>query len=319
MRLSSLHLEGHRVTPQASAEVPDALCDLPDGPVGIALVDALTLLPGICDKARTAPSLAAVGLVATPDQVDPFDEEPLPVEATLDGGDPGVLIDPENNRRLRIRATFELDPPLFGSLRQHAVRDPRLVPALSEATLTLSAGLLWTTDLSTVSIDLLGLIVGGQPFSVSGSERPTWLPELLGGIASRIHRVPELDEVSIADRLLAASLSTDRAERARFDRIRRALAAPPFSLGTLELVRNGSVVQPCFGPDLLRARHFGPTALSALNLVSTIFLDEPDLLLVVAPDGPLPREALRRWLVDLTNGEGAVLEQILIARGGALP
>lgn len=317
MRLTSLHTEGFRAAPDAATASPDTLEILPSGPTGIALLDGLTLVAGACQAERTNQALVCVGLAPSADAIERLDEAGLPVHAVVKGGDPQAIIDPAGGRLLRLRATFELDPPLFGSLRQHAVRDPRLVSALSDASLTLGVGLLWTTDLTTVSIDLLGLTIGGQPFSASGPERPPWLPELLHAIAGRIRRAATLDEHALATRLHEASLSSDPDVRQRFDRIRRTMALPPFGFGTLELVRIGGALRPCFGPHLLRVHQLGPGALSSLNLVSTVFLDEPDILLAATPAIAMPPAAIEAWLTEQTQGDDAVLEQILIARGGA--
>jgi len=317
MRLTSLHVEGLRAGDSVELRQPGSLHQLPDGPVGIAMLDALELVAATCDPTRTVPALVDLGVAPSASTVERLDEDGLPVQVSIEDGDAGALIDPDRSRTLRVRAGFELDPPLFGQLRQHAVRDPRLVTALSEATLSLTVGWMWTTDLQTASIGLLGLAVGGSAFPATGSERPAWLPELLNVIAGRIRRVPALSEAALAERLLQASLSSDPQVRARLDRVRHALAQPPFELGTLELVRLSGQVRPCFGPQLLRARQLGPAALSALNLATTVLLDQPDVLLAVAPQAHLPTQPLTDWLTEQAEGEQAVLEQVLLARGGA--
>ena len=316
MRLTTLHVEGLRSADGLELHRPGSVRVLPDGPAGIGIVDALQLLVAACDPARTARTLVALGVAPDVDAVELLEEGGLPVQVTVTDGDAGSLIDDGRSRTARIRATFELDPPLFGTLRQQAVRDPRLVSALSEATLSLTVGWMWTTDLGTASVGLLAVAVGGSSFPTTGSERPAWLGPLLREVAGRIRSVPDLDEVGLAARLQNALLSSNPETRSRAQRTCDALATAPFHLGRVELVRLGTGVRPCFGPRLLRARTFGHAATSALNLAITVLLDQPDLLMTVGAGAHLPEDAVLDWLREAADGEQAVLEQVLLARGG---
>ena len=215
MRLTSLHAEGLRAGDSVELVGPDTLARLPDGPAGIAILDALDMVAATCEPTRTKACLVALGIAPDEAAIEQLDEDGLPIQVHIEGGDAGALIDAGRSRTARVKASFELDPPLFGQLRQHAVRDPRLVPALSEATLSLTVGWMWTTDETTASIGLLSVAVGGMAFPSTGSERPGWLPELLHVVGQRIRRVPALGEVDLAARLHEASLSPDPEVRAR--------------------------------------------------------------------------------------------------------
>lgn len=322
MRLTSLHVEGLRAAdgvdlPRSQLDPTRAVVDLPPGPQGVALLDAMQMVAATCHPQHTIPALMALGVAPSADAVERLDEELLPVQVHVQGGDAGALIDPDRSRTARIKASFELDPPLFGQLRQHAVRDPRLVNALSEATLSLTIGWMWTTDATTTSIGLLALAVGGTGFPATGSDRPAWIPDLLHVVGERIRRVPALSEVALAARLHEASLSPDPEIRRRLERVRLAMARAPFSLGALELVRLGEQIRPCFGDRLLRARQLGPAAVSALNLATTVLLDQPDILLAEAPAAHLDKDAVSEWLREQVDGEAPVLEQVLTAVGGS--
>ena len=142
------------------------------------------------------------------------------------------------------------------------------------------------------------------------------LRDYAGTVAGRIRSVPDLDEVGLAARLQNALLSSNPETRSRAQRTCDALATAPFHLGRVELVRLGTGVRPCFGPRLLRARTFGHAATSALNLAITVLLDQPDLLMTVGAGAHLPEDAVLDWLREAADGEQAVLEQVLLARGG---
>jgi hypothetical protein len=290
---------------------------LPDGPDGIALLDAVELAMAVCDPLRSAASLVALGIVDNADDVEVIVEDELPVQVSFEQGDAEQLVDPDMGRTLRIHLDLALDPPLFGRLREQALRDPRLVNALGDATLALRLGWIWTNDLRTASLGLLGIAVGEVSFPIAGSDRPKWLPELLREISGRVKRVAYDAPEVVAARLHAAAVAPSPERRRRFAKVAEALGEPPFELGRLELTQLRGRIQPCFSPRLLRARQLGPAAAEALRLVEAVWLEQPDVLLVERPGAcqavPVDVEA---WLETRTQGDHATLEQVLFARGG---
>lgn len=317
MLVTGLHIEGLRGGDGLELDELGGLRMLPRGPAGIAALDALDLVAATCDPDRTAGTLARLGVVGSADDAEVLVEDKLPVQARCEGADAAAMVDPAAGRAVRVRVDLELDPPLFGRLREQALRDPRLVSALGDASLSLRIGWIWTRDLTTVSIGLLGVAVGDVAFPATGADRPAWLPELLREVAARIRRVEPTSASDVAGRLHDAALSTDPEARRRQGRVADALAEAPFALGTLNLTRIRGRIVPCFGPDLLRPRQLGPAATEALRLCTAVYLDEPDVLLVEGGGQcQADPDAVVTWLRDRTHGDKAVLEQVLIAPGG---
>ena len=319
MYVTSIHVQGLRGAEEFEATKLDRVVDLPPGPPGVAVMDALSLFAASLDKAALAPTLVRLGLLRDPAAVQVVEEDGFPVQITLpDAFGVPSLLPADGSRQVTITVDVELDPPLFGRLRGLAVRDPRLVTALGEgATVSIKVGWLFTNDLVTASVGILGLMVGDTRFPATGGERPAWLPGLLQDIGARFARVgPETSDV--ARRLLDAALAQDPDRRARFAEVADLLAKPPFLLGRLELVRVGEQVEACFGPGLLRARQFGPAAWEALRLVEAAVLDAPDILLAEAPGlTQSDPAAVRGWLEQKASGENATLEQVIVAYGGS--
>lgn len=317
MLVTGIRVEGLRTAPELSVTEPERMAFLADGPDGIAMLDALELAVAVCDPSRTAGILESMGIADDADQVEVIVEDHLAVQVSFDTGDAAQLVDPGMGRTLRIHVDLELDPPLFGNLREQALRDPRLVNALGDATMSLRVGWIWTKDLTTASLGLLGVAVGEVSFPTAGADRPTWLPELLHEIAGRIRRVHNEPADVIAARLHAAALSSDPEQRRRFAQVAGALGEPPFELGHLELAHLSGRIQACFSPRLLRARQLGPAAAEALRLTEAVWLDQPDVLLVERPGAcqAVPAD-VEAWLETRTEGDRAVLEQVLVARGG---
>ena len=330
MYLTGIRVQGLRGADGYAATALDRVVELAPGPEGVAVADALTLFAASLPVRRgegaeataVRRALATLGL-ATATDAEVLVEGGFPVQATLASGAPVPALLPVGaGRQVTVHADISLDPPLFGRLRGHAVRDPRLVSALGEgAHLSIKVGWLFSTDLSAVSISINGVAVGDTAFPVVGSERPAWLTELLAEVGHRFARVGWSEPVELAaGRLVEAALSVDPDRRSRFRSSAEALSRPPFVLGELALVRLGERVEPCFGPGLLRARQFGPAGAEALRLVDAVFLEAPDVLVVEAP-GCAQRDpgAVRTWLADHARGEGATLEQVFLVPGGAGP
>ncbi len=262
------------------------------------------------EPSRLVPCLQRLGIVGAQEEPEVLQEDGL-VDQVSWASAVGVasLIEPDS-RRFAVELSFELDPVLYGHLRELALRDPRLVTALGEggATLTAKVGWLFTADLTVASVSVLSMKVGSLAFSMA-NERPPWAFPLLRRLAGRVGRVDWQEPVGpLARRLLDASLSHHPGHRAGVARVRAALQAPPFELAGLELVQEGGLVVPCFGSDLVRLRQLGPGALRALRLAEAVGLRSPDVLLLEEPVS----EAERAWLMQAIDGEDATLEQVLL-------
>jgi hypothetical protein len=320
MYLTSLHIQGLRGAEDFSATGLEQVASLPKGPFGVAAADGLDLLAGALNGKRLPGLLADLGLIREPADASILEEDGFPRQVTFrEPHGVAALLPVDGSRQVTASAVFQLDPPLFGRLRQHAVRDPRLVSALSEAPrATLKVGWLFTNDLVTASVAPLGIAVGETPFPLTGSDRPPWLSGFLRDVGLRFGRVSWKDDpATVARRLLAAALSPDPERRAKFRRVAEVLEKPPFLLGHLELVQVGDQVEACFGPSLHRARQFGPAAAEALRLVEAVVLEGPDVLVVEAPGvAQVSPEQVRGWLAEHASGERATLEQVLLVPGG---
>lgn len=320
MYVTSLHVQGLRGAEDFEAHALERLVDLPAGPPGIAVADALSLFVGALDKNRLLTAIVDLGLVADAATAEVIEGEGFPSQITFpDGSGARALLPVGGSRNVRISVEVELDPPLYGRLRGLAVRDPRLVTALGAgARVTIKVGWLFTTDLTCASLTVLGLTVGDTSFPLTGSDRPSWLPELLKDLGGRFGRVVAGESADrIARRLMNAALSVDPERRRRFARVADACERPPFALGRVEIIQEAGRVEVCFGPDLARARQFGPAAAEALRLIEAVVLDAPDVLIIEAP-GFAQRDPaqVRGWLQSHASGERATVEQVILAAGG---
>lgn len=313
MYLTRLEVEGLRgadkqiVEPVAGARV------VPLG--GLAVADALDLFAAGLDPRRMLATAARLGwttaetkLVGDPAPGGPADAElqglhAASVEVTFAAGSRSAIVD----------ATLALDPPLFGRLREHAVRDPRMVTALgSDPQVRIKVGWLATRDHSGVHPTVLGIRIGDVPFETVGKDRPQWVPELIAELGGRFHRV-ELASADgrgddVAERLLNAQLSPDPAVRAGVDRARRAVTEPPFGLPLPSWVRSPGRLELVFGDELIRARQLGRAAMDAVCLAEAAFVTRPDVLVV---GERLPADVLA-WIGGLPEGESAPVEQVWV-------
>ncbi len=292
--------------------------DAPSGPAGLALADALDLFAAALEPDRVAPTLARLGVAAI-DEVEVLSEQGAPVQASWPSSE-GVDALLAETQSLSIEVEITLDPVLFGMLREQAVRDARLATALADATLHLRIGWLFTNDRCTAAPSLNALRVGSTAFPLTGTDRPRWASDLARAVAGRVHRLTWDDDArAVAVRLHDASLSADPAVRAGFSRARAALAQVPFGLGSLELVRGPTGLEPRFGDELRPARAYGPSAAEALRLVEAVFVVRPDVLVVEAPGiAQVSTQEIAEWLVSATEGNEATLEQVVLVPGGAI-
>lgn len=307
MYLTRLEVEGLRGSDHRAVEGLDRLVPLPSGADGGALADAIDLLAAGLDPERLLPTAGRLGWATAA------------TERVGDGPEPELLglhppavdaVVAAENRALTVEAELALDPPLYGRLREHAARDPRMVTALGQRpSVVVKIGWLFTRDRTGVAPSLLMVRVGDVGFETSGKERPVWLPELMVDLGRRFARTDPFEAAApVAERLLAASLSPVPAVRAGYARMVEALAHPPFDLPPPGLVRSEDRLELGFGPGLARVRQLGRPALDAVRLAEALFVRRPDVLVV---DEPVSAE-VRAWLGTVTDGVDAPVEQVLV-------
>ena len=294
-----------------------ARVELSGGPEGVAVADAFDLFAAGLVAGRIPTTLARLGISG---EVEVLEEDGMPVQASWD--DPWgarTLVAGDSARRITVWVEVIPDPPLFGQLREMAVREPRLVAGLSDSPrIAARVGWLFTKDWTAASIAVLEFKVGDMAFPASGPERPAWVPKVLRQLGARFLRWTPSAEQELAERLLAASLSPDAEVRDAYARAAGALADEPFELGALELARVGEQLWLCFGRDMRRARQFGPSAVEAAGLSVAAFLDAPDVLVIENPGTHQPDPgAVADWLEERTRGNDATLEQVILVNWNA--
>lgn len=295
--------------------------DLPGGPVGVAVADALSLFFGaLGDAAHAAAAVEQVG-IASASEVEVLEEEGRVVQLSWPSPSGAAsLLHPLGLRRVMVKVELALDPRIFGILREHAVREPRLVTGLSaDATVVLGVGWLFTNDLRTAAVGLHQVKLGTVGFPLTGGERPRWVDAILPLVCQALQRPPLPGDPGAPERLLDAQLSDSPSVRQGFDAAATACAEAPFSLGRLALVRSHHGLQVAFGAELVRARQLGLAALEAIRLVEAVHIRRPDILVVESPGAGLadPLQA-RDWLESHTSGKAATLEQVLCVPGGGV-
>lgn len=308
MYLTRLEVEGFRGAEHRVIEVGPGAASrsvaLPEAPACCAVADAIDLLSAGLDQRRMLDVAARLGWATPETEVagEPGDGELQRLHA------PSVaaVLAPEV-RAVTIDATLALDPPLYGRLREHAARDPRMVTALGhEPSVRVKVGWLVSRDRASVNPAVLVVRVGDVGFELQGKERPQWLPDLLVELGGRFVRVdPEVGAQQLAARILAASTAPDPARRAAVARMADVLTTAPFSLPRPEVVQADGRLELAFGPELLRARQLGQTAVDAVRIAEAAFLARPDVVVVEGAPEPV-----RSWLAALPEREDAPIEQV---------
>ena len=152
-----------------------ARVELSGGPEGVAVADALDLFAAGLVAGRIPTTLARLGISG---EVEVLEEDGMPVQASWD--DPWgarTLVAGDSARRITVWVEVIPDPPLFGQLREMAVREPRLVAGLSDSPrIAARVGWLFTKDWTAASIAVLEFRVGDMAFPASGPERPARAP-----------------------------------------------------------------------------------------------------------------------------------------------
>ncbi len=348
MRITRIAIEGLRGAPAHPVDLDGSLVRLPAGAAGVALLDAVALVRASLDRRHAPDLLRALGVVGAAVPVAPIDavqldedeapSDPVPdapiqvygaprssllTGLSLAEADPGRLHEPLREDPIVVTLGLDLDPPLFGLLREHALRDPRLAQGLSEASLSLRVA--WKPVPGPrvhYDVALTRLGVGETAFPTVGAEAPAWLGTVARAVADRLCRVGLTPLDAVLHDLHLMVLSPDPARRARARRIARAFADSPFHFGELGFVahpaRSDGVVpvRPVFGPELLRPEALGRAGAEALQLVHAAMAADVDVLLVDRP-GALQEDprAVLEWLEGLTRGADATLEQVLFTGG----
>ncbi len=236
--------------------------------------------------------------------LDLAEEGGLVTEASWTGGD-GLagLFSPDGDGLVRVSATYRLDPVLFGKLRASALRDPRLVDAMSsDATLQVSCGLRFASDFASVSLDALRFAVGDVPFPTRGPDAPSWLLAFLRALRGRVSGLP-LSALDWHPR--ASSWRADTQNR--LDETLRALAGPPARLGRLIPLETG--LGQLDGEALVPLHFVGVEAVRTAGWVGSALLRRPDIL--VAREAPHTAAWLRWWRAQ-AEGDNSPLEQVIL-------
>jgi hypothetical protein len=278
-----------------------------------ALADAITIGLSPFSKADTASAAVSLGLGK--DCV--IRGESLPEEITI--GRPEVAQALFGDaRQFKIKIDLELDPPQFGEIRGHAMRDPRLVAALAAHDTTLGVGVGWifTRDWTVAATSVLGVRLGNLELPLVGDDRPAWLTRFLSGLAGRFvrHRAGSLDESAYA----LAERSPHPAERAGARRMRETLAGSPFGYGELQVVAGSSIwLGLPKGDDLLPLRSLGPRVAHAVGLVQAVHQSGAEILFAEAPlDLAERRRSMAHWLRAQSLADGSALEQVFLGGVG---
>ncbi len=232
------------------------------------------------------------------------EEGGLASDANWSGGEGlGGLFAPDGDGLVRVSATYRLDPVLFGKLRASALRDPRLVDAMSgDATLHLSCGLRFASDFRTVSLDALRFAVGDVAFPTTGPDAPGWLLPMLRALRGRLTGLP-LSALDWHPR--ASSWRAETQNRLR--ETLRALAAPPARLGHLVPLETG--LGRLDGDALVPLHFVGAEAVRTAGWVGSALLRRPDIL--VAREAPCNAAWLRWWRAQV-EGDNSPLEQVIL-------
>jgi len=299
MYVTELRVEGLRHADRAWEEL-SRVVRLPAGPPGVAVADALTLF-----AAGLAPPRASLAALSWGRDLEWIGDESVEVHG-LGPGAVAAAMSPDASA-VKIEALLELDPPLYGRLRQAAVRDPRVAAGLGEdAVVAIKVGWLLNADRTVMTPSLLGLRLGGLPFETGGAERPAWLPGLVVDIASRFARSGPGD--AWAGALHGASLHpTDPGAR----RALAALSAPPYELPGARFARFVSGLEVVFGDAPLRLHQLGRFAEDALRLVTATHVQRPDVLVAVDAS-----EVDVDWLGTLPDADDAPVEQVFVVPAG---
>lgn len=251
-----------------------------------ALSDGFVLLAGALAPALRPLAAATLGWAGTWDDGELALQRPLTEAAAV--AHPALVVE----------ADVRPDPPMFGRIREHVLRDPERAGGLAEGSLTVRVGWQLTPDRRVVRPDLLGVRLGSAPFPLG--EMPAWITTLLRDLGGRVRWVDRDEPLSaVADRLLDALLGDDPGRR------RDARAA--LEHAGVEVVRTEGRARLALAGELHPLRWGHPELPTTVRLAEAALLGRPDVLVVpFAVDA-----ATRAWLEGLTDGDDAALEQVV--------
>jgi hypothetical protein len=306
MYIVSIGVRGHRDLPRYNCHDLQRVMSLAGpSPAVTALGDAIELGFAALSWSALEQLCRRWGLIAS-DAVLPREGDELPDSVQFQDPDAArALVDPAAQRALKVELELALDPPLFGQLRELAVREPRVVTALAaRPTVTLRVGALFTSSHDALAITLQGVSVGEQPFQVHGSERPSWLGRFLRGLRDRFHRYEAAD--SHAADLLACA--TSRGRHDQYQRWQQSMGAD----GPFLRAARGVNDRPILLADDLPLRRLGHCGQRRAQLAAAIHLSGADI--VWAEPG-----ASADLLRAAVEGNASPLEQVFcVTRDGEL-
>lgn len=305
MLVTAIEVQGFRDLPSfRAADLGRVVTVAGPGPSATALGDALELAFAAFHPAACLGLLRRWGAIG-PGEEPEITGAPLPEQATW--AHPLVgrwLVDSLEARHLTVTLEIALDPVQYGALRALAIREPRLVTALTrDARASVSVGALFTNTFDAVALAIQGFSVGGEPFPSSPGQRPPWLTQLLRELGHRF-AIFRPGAETLAEDALDAATSAER-----FGAYKRWQEALRPRLGEVRAARGPGGQATLLSDDLPLRRH-GAAGLRHAALGAAVYLSGADLLWA---------EAEEAWLDATVEGDASPLEQVWrVCADGAL-
>lgn len=294
MYIVALDIDGFADLPHARLAGLERVVRLQPGPQATAVGDALDLLFSALDPLAASRFAWRLGLVGSSQDVE-VEGHPLPTQLAWEDEEAALgLVADREHPQLLVEATLALDPPLFGFLRGHAARDPRLVTALgARPELRIKVGAAFTRSLDLLALNVHRVTIGEAEFVLNGNDMPTWMGELLRLCAGRFARGP------LEERLpeLALAAAESRTRYAGYQAWTRSF--PP----------EWGPVRAAVGPDAESillvderpGRRWGARLRDRALTAALVHLCGADVALVESEDP---------WVEGCVEGDGSALEQV---------
>lgn len=265
-------------------------------PAAMAIGDGLALAFSALSSTALQQLLCHWGLTP-PGSSAEIDADPLPTQAVWEDRTLAkrIVSDPRT-RKIQVKVTLALDPPLFSDLRALAPREPRLGLALGSGPMvTLEVSAFFAASWDAISLSIQSFSLGEERFPSHGPERPTWLTLFLKKLGERfwMHDANE----QTAKRALEMMLSREAEPYERYCAWQHSLSS------------DFGCVRPAYGventPILLADNRpmsrFGMFGKNRVQLASSIFLSNTDVLWLETEGG---------WADAFIEGDGSPLEQL---------
>ena len=265
-------------------------------PAAMAIGDGLTLAFSALSPPILERLLSHWGLTCAESSPE-IDADPLPTQAVWEDRTlaKGIVSDPRS-RKIQVKVTLALDPPLFSDLRALAPREPRLGMALGTGPMvTLEISAFFAASWDAISLSVQSFSLGEERFPSNGPERPGWLTVFLQKLGERywMHDANE----NTAKRALEMMLSREAEPYERYCAWQQSLS-PDYGC-----------VRPAYGventPILLADNRpmsrYGMSGTNRVQLASSIFLSNTDVLWL---------ETKEDWVDQFVEGDGSPLEQL---------